>query len=82
MHDKHEDFLMDEPRIYAWQRHYEAALGERDPTELSRLVAAAQASISARVAEIHQRNDDSPAEMRAIEAAQAGLRFLIQEIPY
>jgi hypothetical protein len=67
---------------YAWQRPYEAAILETDRRKLPSLIEAAQAAITARVAEIQTMNGGagSAAEMQAIDDARSGLRILIAEI--
>jgi hypothetical protein len=65
---------------YPWQRYYEAAILEPNRAALTPLITAADAAINARIAEIQNRNDGTPAEMQAIADARAGLRILVEEV--
>jgi hypothetical protein len=69
---------------YNWQRYYEAAILETDRSQLSKLIAIAQAAIDERVAELrsHQNGEanGTTAEKQAIADALAGLRILNKEI--
>jgi hypothetical protein len=65
---------------YTWQRNYEAALLETDLSRLSDRIAAAQAAIEARVAEIKSARFCTPAEQQALDDARSGLRVLTNEV--
>jgi hypothetical protein len=65
---------------FAWQRHYEAAIIETDFSLLPKRIAAAEAAIEARVAEIKSARFCTPAEQQALDDARSGLRLLSNEI--
>ena len=71
---------MSTARAYKWQRHYEVAFTETDPTKLPVLITAAEAAIEARIAEIRAMHDSTPEEHQAIADARNGLRILILEL--
>ena len=65
---------------FAWQRLYEAALLETDLPLLPERIAAAEAAIEARVAEIKSARFCTPAEQEALDDARSGLRLLTIEL--
>jgi hypothetical protein len=67
-------------REFAWQRLYEAAILETDLSLLPERIAAAQAAVEARVAEINSARFCTPAEQQALDDAHSGLRLLRNEI--
>ena len=71
---------MEHSRRYSWQRHYEVAISETDPTRLPVLITAAESAIEARIAEIRAMHDSTPEEHQAIMDARNGLRILINEL--
>ncbi|MGA9556063.1 MAG: hypothetical protein WBR11_04360 [Terriglobales bacterium] len=71
---------MDSTRRFPWQRHYEVAITETDPTQLPVLITAAEAAIDARIAEIQAMNSGTVEERQAIVDARNGLRILISEL--
>lgn len=64
---------------FAWQRNYQAAIIETDPSRLLDRIAAAQTAIEARVAEIKSARFCTPAEQQALDDARSGLRLLTNE---
>ena len=71
---------MESTRRYSWQRHYEVAITETDPSQLPVLITAAEAAIDARIAEIRSMNSGTLEERQAITDARNGLRILINEL--
>jgi hypothetical protein len=65
---------------FAWQRNYQAAILETDPSVLPNRIAAAQAAIEARVVEIKSARFCTPAEQQALDDARSGLRLLTDEV--
>jgi hypothetical protein len=65
---------------FAWQRNYQTAILETDPSRLPELIAAAQTAIEARVAEIKSARFCTPAEQQALDDARSGLRLLSNEV--
>ena len=65
---------------FAWQRKYEAAIVEKDPSLLPERIAAAEAAIEARVVEIKSARFCTPAEQQALDDARSGLRLLNNEV--
>ena len=63
-------------RYPAWQREYEAAILEVDPTKVLDLINIAQAAIQGRLASLSQ--EDRPAEWDAIANALMFLRLMAQ----
>src|SRR5580698_9263964 len=65
---------------FGWQRYYQEALLEKEPALFPERIAAAEAAIQARVAEIKSARFCTPAEQQALDDARSGLRLLTNEI--
>jgi hypothetical protein len=70
---------MEPSQRYAWQGPYEAAMLSTEPAQLPALIAAAQAAIDERVAEIAYTNNGALDERIALEAARNDLRILVNK---
>ena len=66
--------------VYEWQRHYEAALLETNPTRLPKLIHVAHNAISTRMEQLGTDHEASEDEKQAILDALAGLKVLQREI--
>jgi hypothetical protein len=62
--------------LYGWQRFYQAAIMEDNPSRLPLLLQSAQAAIDARLQQIAQNHHDSADEKQALSDAVAGLNLL------
>ena len=65
---------------YGWQRFYEAAIVETNPSRLPVVIQSAQAAIDARIQQLAQDHHGTPDERQAISDAIAGLDFLRKEL--
>jgi hypothetical protein len=61
---------------YSWLQPYEAAILERDPSRLARLIALSQAAIDARLAVLRSTTPADANEIHAIDNAQSALAIL------
>jgi hypothetical protein len=66
-------------RGYAWQRLYQRAIVETDPSRLPLLIGAARAVITMRSEQLRNDSPESREERQSLDDALASLRVLKQE---